>query len=113
MNIDHYLALTAQMKLKTWKQAEAAYWVSRGLQSTEIARVVGISTKGIKERLRLIYRHLKISSRVELIGLVLDATQAMRLKEYKIEEKEIEHGRKESSKEDLPSGNSPLSNTSY
>lgn len=117
MNIDHYLNLTAQMKLKTWKQAEVSYWVSKGLQSTEIARRIGISTRGVKERLRLVYRHLGIKTRVELIGLVLDATQALRLKEYQIEEKEKEHGsrklgKESTSQENLPSGNSTFAKTS-
>lgn len=108
--IDKWLQLKDEMKLQSWKQAEVSYWVAQGLSNKEISEKIGISLKGVKERLRTVFRFLKIKSRLELILLVGEAEKNIRVRKelYQMKEKEHEieneQNRLGSSTESLPRG---------
>ena len=53
------------------RQIEILNYASRGLENAEIARLLGISTDGVKKHLKLIYAALGVASRAEASSLAL------------------------------------------
>ena len=53
------------------RQIEILNYASRGLENAEIARLLGISTDGVKKHLKLIYAALSVANRAEAVSLAL------------------------------------------